>query len=142
MDRGGLLRRRLGCFGSGRHLVNLLKRPEVRCVKVTREHVFVDDPVLYLNGLGGDDCDTRKVPFYRDGRQKGGPMKITNPRTSDSRISHFRLSKKFPVRENSAPHWLTQKTSSAHGLRRRQNLDGPTIHHTERLESQSLLLSF
>jgi len=39
----------------------------VRCVKVTWEHDFADDPVLYLSEFGGDGYETRKVQFYRDG---------------------------------------------------------------------------
>jgi hypothetical protein len=42
----------------------------VRCVKVTWEHDFADDPVLYLSEFGGDGYETRKVQFYRDGRSE------------------------------------------------------------------------
>lgn len=42
----------------------------MRCVKVTWEHDFADDLVLYLSELGGDGYETRQVQFYRDGRSE------------------------------------------------------------------------
>ncbi|MGW7433211.1 DUF6881 domain-containing protein [Streptomyces sp. NPDC054861] len=42
----------------------------MRYVKVTWDHDFADDPVLYLSELGDDGYETRKVQFYRDGRSE------------------------------------------------------------------------
>ncbi|WP_372500030.1 DUF6881 domain-containing protein [Streptomyces sudanensis] len=43
----------------------------MRCAKVTWGRKFIDYPMLYLSGLGGDGYEARKVQFYRDGRSEG-----------------------------------------------------------------------
>lgn len=42
----------------------------MRYVKVSWDHNFADDLVLYLSELGDDGYETRKVQFYRDGRSE------------------------------------------------------------------------
>lgn len=39
----------------------------MKYVKVRWNHDFDDDPVVYLSELDEDECETRKVQFYRDG---------------------------------------------------------------------------
>ncbi|GAA3206936.1 DUF6881 domain-containing protein [Actinocorallia longicatena] len=40
----------------------------MRYVKVTWQHEFDDEPILYLSELGDDGYETRKVQIFRDGR--------------------------------------------------------------------------